>query len=104
MRVIGVNSKEVIVQDTSFQAHLEMWDGNQVIVLVHASLCGHIKPNDFVLVRYTQPEPVVWKILKPKEGKDLWDSMAEFASKKSQNQSPQINIMRPDQGFGKMIG
>ena len=104
LRVIGVNSKDVIAQDTSFQAYLEMWDKNQVIVLIHSSLCGHIKSGDFVLVKYTQPEPTVWKILKPKAGKELWDSLEDFLNKKNQQQSPPLNLMRPDSGFGKMIG
>lgn len=105
LRIFGVNPKEFVSADGSFQAQLEMWDGNQVIVLVHPGLQTLVKENDFVLVRYAQPEPTIWKILKPKQGKELWDNLTDYLSQKkleAQNKA-QYNL-RADSGLGKMIG
>lgn len=84
LKIFDANSKEVISVDNSSQAYLEMWDGNKVIVLIHASLKNQLNLADFVLIRYAQPEPIVWRILKQKEGKDLWESMTTYLNKKMQ--------------------
>ena len=82
LKIFDSGSKEVISVDNSSQAYLEMWDGNKVVVLIHTALKNHLKPNDLVLIRYAQPEPIVWRILKQKEGKELWESMTTYLTKK----------------------
>ncbi len=104
-KVLRIFEANTASADSSMQVHLEMWDSNEIIVLVHAALSSKIRENDFVLVRYGQPEPTVWRILKPKEGKEIWDSLNDFLSrKKNSNQTPIQGFGRIDPGMGRMVG
>lgn len=87
--------------DNSVQAHLEMWDENEIIVLVHPALNAEVKEKEFALVRYTQPEPMVVKVFKQKEGKELWDKMQEYSERKKR--ATQYAGLRDNQ-VNRMIG
>ncbi|MBI2597679.1 MAG: hypothetical protein HYW50_00615 [Candidatus Diapherotrites archaeon] len=105
MRIFSGNPKDSSAVDNSVQAQLEMWDTNQIIVMVHPSLAGSLKEDDFVLVRYAQPEPIVWRILRQKEGKEVWEELTNFFDrKKTSNQKAAPIIVRHDADIGKMIG
>ena len=66
--------------DNSVQVMLEMWDENYVTVVVHPSLQNQIKENSYVLVRYSQPEEIVVRVLTPKTGKAMWDKIKDYIS------------------------
>ncbi len=87
--------------DNSIQAHIEMWDENEIIVTVHPALNSEIKEKDIVLVRYTQPEPIVMKIFEPKEGKQMWEKFSELFERKKRS-SQQANFR--DNPASRMIG
>jgi len=105
LKLIKASDKSVTSADNSVQAQLEMWDENQVIILVHPSLNDSIAVGNFVLARYSQPEPIIMKILNPKQAKDLWDEMKSFLSKKKAAVAEKMPFQMPipNQGMEKMI-
>lgn len=102
LKIFKASDAESRSADNSVQAHLEMWDENEIIVLVHPSLVHELKEKDLVLVRYTQPEPVVVRIFKPKEGKEAWDRMVEYSDRKKKASAQSIAYR--DNPVGRMIG
>ena len=102
LKIIGASSEDRLGSaENSLQAHLEMWDENQVIVLVHPALNSLIKEKDIVLVHYTQPEAIVVRVFKPKEGKELWEKFEEYVSQKKTASNRQLFKENP---MGRMIG
>lgn len=78
--------KEVISCDSSVQAIVEMWDGNQLLLNVEAGIASGLKVGDIVLVDYNPiegisppvPKQSIVKILKGKEGKECWDLFKKY--------------------------
>ncbi|MDO8633802.1 MAG: hypothetical protein Q7K34_00755 [archaeon] len=101
LKIIGNSDDRSGNADNSIQAHLEMWDENQVIILVHPALNAVIKEKDVVLVHYTQPEPVVVRVFKPKDGKELWEIFSDYFNQRKTAASKQLFRDNP---AGRMIG
>ncbi|MBI4044330.1 MAG: hypothetical protein HY392_01335 [Candidatus Diapherotrites archaeon] len=101
LRIIGNSDDRAGNADNSIQVHLEMWDENQVIVLLHPALNSTIKEKDVVLVHYTQPEPVVVRVFKAKEGKELWEIFSDYFSQRKALANKQLFRDNP---AGRMIG
>ena len=86
LAVINSASKEVLSSDTSSQAVLEMWDGNQLTFDVEKKISSKINEGDIVLVDYTQepkdrlplPRHLVVKVLKGKTGIKVWNAYKSY--------------------------
>ncbi|AJF60781.1 MAG: hypothetical protein J4224_01725 [Candidatus Diapherotrites archaeon] len=105
IKLLKSSDKGIVSADNSVQARCEMWDENQVIVLVHPSLNEAVKENDFVLVRYAQPEPTIIKTLSQKQGKELWEELRSFFEKKrtASAEKMQFPFAPQNAGLEKMI-
>lgn len=101
LKIIGTTEDRVNSAENTIQAHLEMWDENQIIVLVHPALNSTIKEKDIVLVHYTQPEAIVVRVFKSKEGKEMWEKFEEYVSQKKSAANRQLFKENP---AGRMIG
>ena len=103
--VFKSDDNEMKSAENSVQVHIEMWDGNEVIVTVHASLNNEIKIKDIILVRYAQPEPIVIKILKGKRGKDLFEHFQKYFEEKknASEKKQQVRYSGDDFSLGKMV-
>ncbi len=90
LAVIKFRSKDTISSDTSSQAVLEMWDGNQLTFDIEKKIAPKVKGGDIVLVDYTQqvkgplplPRHLVIKILRGSTAKDVWEAYKSYQRKK----------------------
>ena len=85
LKLFRGDGKGVIASDSSVQAYVEMWDENKLIISVHPALNSEIKENDFVLAKYAQPEPLIIKILRGKQGEALWNDFKKHFERKKRS-------------------
>ena len=82
--------KEASASDNSVQAVCEMWDDNQLTLLVEDPLAEEIKEHDVVVVDYRPlagfqpvvPKQSICKVLKGKLGEDVWKLYNAYQTRK----------------------
>lgn len=98
LKVLKEDGKDVVACDNSVQALIEMWDNNQITLLVDQALADKLKANDFVLADYRPqfpahgvvPNQLIVKILRGKTGKDVWDSYQKYFKKKKEEKEKMV--------------
>ena len=97
INVIRPTDKNVKSSDESTQATLEMWDENLFTFLVEPKIADDVKESSIVLVDYTPidkmpiPSHKVVKVIKGKEGEEIWKKYREFHKKRMK--MPQTSMM-----------
>lgn len=112
--VYSSNDKNIMSEDSSTQALVEMWDSPKVIFRVADPLAGKVKKDDFVLVDYTPrgtgqlaPRQIIVKILGKKLGAESWKSAKSWLEERKNKGSPAgaqapIQIPAPVPQFERM--
>jgi len=83
--VYSPKDKNIVGEDNSTQALVEMWDSPKVIFRVADPIADKVKKDDFVLVDYTlrgagqlAPRQIIVKILGRKLGTESWKSAQDW--------------------------
>lgn len=104
LKVLKGDEKNVIASDNSVQALIEMWDENQLTLLVDQALADKVKDNDIVLVDYRPqfpahgvvPNQIIVKILRGKEAKDTWQLYKKYFEKRKEEKE---KMLTQQEGF-----